>query len=104
MLIAVSIALMLLAAADIFSGVFITRTIEKLTAELFAAIEEQRQALRQLRKTKAELKTAATRRELAQRQCEEQREKLSRVQARLHALAERADKQKAVRVRGQRPG
>ena len=103
MLIAVATLLVLLAFADIVSGIFITRFVERLRAELFEAIEEQRQTFRQLRLIRAELKSAAARREAAQHTCDELQEKLSRIQVRLSTLAERTGRRKEVKVRGQRP-
>lgn len=103
MLITVAMLLVALGVADIISGIFTTRFIERLSAELFEAVEKQRQTFRQLRLVRAELKSAETRREMAQHTCDELREKLSRILVRLNALAEHANQRKKVKVRGQRP-
>jgi peptidoglycan hydrolase CwlO-like protein len=104
MLTVVAMLLVLLAFVDIVSGIFISRSIERLRAELFAAIEEQRQAFRQLKQALAELQSAQERRETAQRKCDELQEKLLGVQRRIGALAELAKKRREVKVkvRGQR--
>jgi septal ring factor EnvC (AmiA/AmiB activator) len=103
MLIVTAAVLVLLALADIVSSIFTTRFVERLRAELFDAIEEQRQTFRQLRQVRAELKLAEARRDAAQRRCDELQDKLARIQVRLHALADQAEKRRDVRVRGQHP-
>lgn len=102
MLTTMAIFLVLAAFADILSGLFIGRFLERLSAKLFAAVEEQRQTFRQVRQVRAELKSVEVRREAAKHKCDEFREKLSHLQVRLNALAERAEKRKGVKVRGHR--
>ena len=103
MLISMAIVLVVLAFADIVSGVFTSRFIERLRAELFDAVEEQRQAFRQLRQANAELKSVEQRKEMAQHKCDELQQTLSRFQARIDVLSEGADHRKSIHVRGHRP-
>jgi hypothetical protein len=75
----------------------------RLSADLFEAIEEQRQASRQLRQAQAEHKSAQAWLKAVRHKCEEFKERLSHVQTRLNALAAREERRKGVRVRGHRP-
>ena len=103
MLTIVAVLLVLLAFADIVSGIFTTRFVERLRAELFETIEEQRQVFRQLKQVKSDLKSAAERRETAQHKCDELQERRSRALTRISTLAELAEKRRGVKVRGRRP-
>lgn len=101
MRIAMVVLLVLVVFSGILSKVFISRFITGLERELFALIEEQRQTFRQLRQLKSELKSTEQRRAMAQQEYNELQTASQRLQARVNALSELAERRKE-QARGRR--